>query len=157
GTAPTLFRWMGRQARATGRMAWKKSPPDLVETFHAVLPDDPRVERRKMFGFDCAFVNGQMFTGLFEDRMMVRLDDGERAELLALPGAGPFAGRCEPMPGRPMRGYATVPPALVAAPAKLRPWVSRAFAYAVALPAKPGKKASAARKASRKTGGARRR
>jgi hypothetical protein len=33
---------------------WKKAPADLVESFHAVLPDDARVERRKMFGFDCA-------------------------------------------------------------------------------------------------------
>ena len=134
-------------------MAWKKSPPELIETFHAVLPDDPRVERRKMFGFDCAFVNGQMITGLFEDRMMVRLDDAERAELLALPGAGPF----EPMPGRPMREYAVVPPAFVAARPRLRPWVSRAFAYAVALPTKPRAKRSASRKPAKRTGGARRR
>src|SRR6185295_2929223 len=130
-------------------MAWRKSPPELVETFHAVLADDPRVQRRKMFGFDCAFVNGQMFSGLFEDRMMVRLDDAERAELLALPGAMPF----EPMPGRPMREYAVVPPALVAAQPRLAPWVARAFAYAVALPAKARKKRAPARKPAAKAKG----
>lgn len=130
-------------------MPWKRSPPELVATFHAVLPKDARVEPRKMFGFDCAFVNGQMFTGLFEDRMMVRLGDDERARLMALPGASAF----EPMPGRPMREYATIPAALTAAPAKLRPWVERAFAYASALPPKRAKRprTAATRRPKKKT------
>jgi TfoX/Sxy family transcriptional regulator of competence genes len=106
-----------------------------------------------MFGFDCAFVNGQMFSGLFEDRMMVRLDDAEREELLAMPGAMPF----EPMPGRPMREYAVVPPALVAARPRLGPWVARAFAYAVALPTKTKKKRAPAPKTTTKARRPRRR
>ena len=47
-------------------MAWKKSPPALIETFDAVLPGAP-AERRLMFGYPAAFVNGNMFMSLFED------------------------------------------------------------------------------------------
>ncbi len=45
---------------------WKKSSPALIAYFDKALPDDPRVERRQMFGYPCAFVNGQLFTGLHQ-------------------------------------------------------------------------------------------
>ena len=32
-------------------MAWEKAPRALVELFAESLPDDPRIERRKMFGY----------------------------------------------------------------------------------------------------------
>jgi TfoX/Sxy family transcriptional regulator of competence genes len=110
---------------------WKKAPAELVETFHAVLPDDPRVERRKMFGFDCAFTRGNMFTGLCPLGMVVRLAEDDRERLLALPGASRFEMR-----GRVMREYAVVPEAMTQERRKLRGWVERSFAYASALPAK---------------------
>jgi TfoX/Sxy family transcriptional regulator of competence genes len=126
-------------------MPWKKSPPALIEAFDAALPRDPRAERRSMFGYPCAFVHGQMFTGLHEDRMIVRLDDRGRTELLAIPGAEPF----EPLPGRLMKEYVVVPPRIVESGLALREWVERAFAYALTLPPKekklrPAKAAKAA-------------
>jgi TfoX/Sxy family transcriptional regulator of competence genes len=113
---------------------WKKAPAELVETFHAVLPDDPRVERRKMFGFDCAFTRGNMFTGLCPLGMVVRLAEDDRERLLALPGASRFEMR-----GRVMRQYAVVPGAMTRERRKLSRWVARSFAYASALPAKAPK------------------
>ena len=88
-------------------MAWKKSSTALVEAFHPALPGDGRVERRQMFGYPCAFVNRNMFTGLHEENLVVRLDADARAELLRVKGARAF----EPMPGRVMREYVAVPPA----------------------------------------------
>ena len=114
---------------------WKKAPPELIETFQAVLPDDPAVERRKMFGFDCAFTRGNMFAALCPLGMVVRLADGDRERLLALPGATRFEMR-----GRVMREYAVVPPAMTADSKALRSWVRRSFAHAGSLPAKPRKK-----------------
>lgn len=32
-------------------MQWQKTPADLNRAFDAALPDDPRLERRTMFGF----------------------------------------------------------------------------------------------------------
>src|SRR5438046_4701621 len=45
--------------RATA-MAWRKSPPELIATFERVVPAGG-AERRLMFGYPAAFVNGKMF------------------------------------------------------------------------------------------------
>jgi len=67
-----------RAAKRAGP-GWAKSPPALVDAFAAALPDDPRVERRSMFGYPAAFANGQLFTGLHQSDLMVRLGDTDRA------------------------------------------------------------------------------
>lgn len=79
-------------------MKFEKAPPWLVEFFAAQMEGVP-ADTRKMFGYPCAFVNGQMFTGLFGSTMIVRLPEEGRAELLAIEGAKGF----DPMGGRPMR------------------------------------------------------
>ena len=99
------------------------------ERFTALLPSAPGVEVKPMFGNLGAFVNGNMFMGLFGPDIGLRLPDEDREELLALPGAGPF-GPAE----RPMGGYATLPADMPAAGA--RPWIERSLGYVAALPAK---------------------
>jgi hypothetical protein len=47
-------------------------------------------------------------------------------------GGRPF----EPMAGKPMKGYATVPKAVVADDAQLDDWVGRSIAFGETLPAK---------------------
>jgi TfoX/Sxy family transcriptional regulator of competence genes len=121
-----------KQPTARKAPRWTKSPPALIEAFDAALPDDPRVERRAMFGYPAAFANGHLFTGLHQDDWMVRLGEAERAKLLALPGAKPF----EPTPGRRMREYAVLPAAIAAERRAARRWVAKALAYVGALPAK---------------------
>ncbi|MBI4863443.1 MAG: TfoX/Sxy family protein [Candidatus Riflebacteria bacterium] len=112
-------------------MAWKKPPESLIKAFLAALPDDPQAQRRKMFGFPCCFVNGQMFTGVHQDSVVVRLPQEQRDELIASGGA-PFV----PMPGRTMKEYIVVPVALQSDPAGLALWISKAFDYARSLPPK---------------------
>jgi TfoX-like protein len=112
--------------------AFTKSPPALVERFQAVLGRFPDVQQRQMFGFPAAFIGGNMVTSLFRDHWVMRLPDADRQELLAIDGAGPFA----PMPGREMKGYAIVPPAIVADDSALDGWLERAFAHGRSLPAK---------------------
>jgi TfoX/Sxy family transcriptional regulator of competence genes len=75
------------------------------EFFRSLAPDDPRVEVKPMFGNLGAFVNGNMFMGLFGADVGVKLPDAEREALLREKGAGPF-GPAE----RPMGGYVTLPP-----------------------------------------------
>jgi len=122
-------------------MTWKKSPPRLIEAFDGALPRDPRVERRAMFGCPCAFVNRNMFAGLHQDTLFIRLGQDQRARLRTLRDARPF----EPMPGRVMREYVVVPEAVVATPRGLTSIVGEAFRYAAALPAKRPRAARAAR------------
>jgi TfoX/Sxy family transcriptional regulator of competence genes len=109
-----------------------KSPPELVARFEEAAARHPDAERRKMFGYPALFVGGNLATGLFADAWMVRLGAADLEALVALPGAGPFS----PMPGRTMRGYATLPPDVVADHAALDGWLEKAIAFAGSLPAK---------------------
>jgi hypothetical protein len=112
--------------------AFTKSPPALVERFKAVLGRHPDVQQRQMFGFPAAFIGGNMVTSLFNDHWVVRLPDTDREKLLAIRGSGPFA----PMAGREMKGFAIVPPSIVADDAALDGWLERAFANGRSLPPK---------------------
>ena len=111
---------------------FEKSPPALVERFAAVLEGYPDVRQRQMFGYPAAFIGGNMVTSLFHDHWVIRLPDADRMELLAIDGSGPFA----PMPGREMKGYAIVPPSIVADDAAIDGWLARAFAHGRSLPPK---------------------
>jgi TfoX/Sxy family transcriptional regulator of competence genes len=111
-----------------------KSSPEIVERFAAVIDRFPEVERRKMFGYPAAFVGGNMATGLFAEQWVVRLPESERAAAID-EGATSF----EPMPGRPMKGFVVIPPAVVADDGAIRAWVEKGLVHAEGLPPKePG-------------------
>jgi hypothetical protein len=111
---------------------FEKSPPELIARFDAVATRHPEAQRRKMFGYPALFIGGNLATGLFADTWMIRLGEADLEAALALPGWVPFA----PMAGRTMRGYATLPPDVVADDAALDGWLERSFAYVRTLPAK---------------------
>ena len=125
-------------------MKFQKSPPELEQLFADVFPDDPRAERRKMFGYPAGFVNGNMFGGLWQDRVVLRLADADRERLSKDHGAEPF----EPM-GRAMKGYVTVPSAIHGDANQLREWLQRAFEFGASLPAKEKKPKTTTKKKSR--------
>jgi TfoX/Sxy family transcriptional regulator of competence genes len=104
------------------------------EYFRSVLPEDPEVEVKPMFGNLGAFVHGNMFAGLFGAAIGVRLAESDRAELAVVDGSGPF-GPAE----RPMGGYLSLPPVWRDSPELAAGWVSRALTFASAMPAKPAK------------------
>jgi TfoX/Sxy family transcriptional regulator of competence genes len=114
---------------------WKPAPGEAVAAFEAATSDLAGAEPRKMFGYSCVFAKGNMFAGLHEAGMVLRLPDKQRAEFLRLKDAKQF----EPMPGRVMREYVVVPGVLLNAPEKLRVWVENSLAYVSSLPAKPKK------------------
>ena len=108
-----------------------KPSEDDRQFFRSLIRDDPAVEVKPMFGNLGAFVNGNMFAGLFGPDIGIRVDDASRAELASLDGSGPF-GPAE----RPMAGYLTVPRAWRASPELAAGWVERALAHARSMPAK---------------------
>jgi len=134
------------------KMSWRRSPDALVSRFSEIVPSDPRVERRKMFGYPAAFVGGNMFMGLHQENLILRLPEQQRSAFLSIEGASVF----EPMPGRPMREYVVVPEAMLPDSGALRVWTGRSLEYAASLPSKkakpPVKKAKAppARKPARR-------
>jgi len=111
-------------------MAWKKSPPALIAAFEKAKPNDPAVQQRPMFGYPAFFMNGKMFAGTFQDKIVVKFGDDR-----SLAGAKTAKG-FEPMPGRPMTGFFVVPDTIVKSPAKLRAWVGHAHDYAKTQPVK---------------------
>jgi len=107
----------------------KPTPADF-ERFRSAVPDDPRVAVKPMFGNLGAFVNGNMFMGLFGADIGVKLAPGDAEILLAVEGAGPF-GPAE----RPMGGYVTLPGALVGTPGGDR-WTTAALTHVGSMPPK---------------------
>jgi TfoX/Sxy family transcriptional regulator of competence genes len=63
---------------------------------------DIACERRKMFGYSVGFINGNMFAGVFADRLFFRVRPEEQEGLKAeIAGLADF----EPMRGRRMKEY----------------------------------------------------
>jgi TfoX/Sxy family transcriptional regulator of competence genes len=129
-------------------LAWRKSPQELIDLFGDVIPADRRIERRKMFGYPAAFVDGKLFAGLHQESFILKLPQADREKLRADHGARAF----EPRPGRPMREYVVLPQALLSNRKALGRWLGRSIAYTAGLgdkAAKPRKKTAPTRKPSR--------
>ncbi len=113
-----------------------RSDENSKEFFRSVIPSDPRVTIKPMFGNESAFVNGNMFFGLFGNELFVRLSEEDGKNLLKNKGTSVL----EPMKGRPMKGYVLLPKAWWNEPETLRTWISRSLSWAGQLPAKKTKK-----------------
>jgi TfoX/Sxy family transcriptional regulator of competence genes len=111
-----------------------KPTPETKDFFASIVPEHPAVAIRPMFGQLSAFVNGNMFMGIFGEDVFVRLPDDDRATLLHA-GGRPF----EPMPGRPMREYVVLPGAWRDEPDRVRGWAARSLDHAEELPPKQPK------------------
>ncbi|HEY2599786.1 MAG TPA: TfoX/Sxy family protein [Candidatus Dormibacteraeota bacterium] len=110
--------------------------------FTRLVPEGPAVTLRPMFGNLAAFVNGNMFAGLFGEDLFVRLPDDEGAKVRKQ-GGRDFA----PMAGRPMKGYVTVPATWQEKPAAIKGWIATSLELTGRMPAKvPAPKKAATRK-----------
>jgi TfoX/Sxy family transcriptional regulator of competence genes len=122
-------------------MSPSKLPKPTQETkdfFASIVPDHPAVAIRPMFGQLSAFVNGNMFMGIFGEDVLVRLPEEDRETVIAA-GGSVF----EPMAGRPMREYVVLPEAWRGDVPRIEEWATRALDHADELPPKqPKKKAS---------------
>jgi TfoX/Sxy family transcriptional regulator of competence genes len=117
------------------RVKIPKPTDDDKAYFSGLVPHDPRVEVKPMFGNLGAFVNGNMFMGLFGADVGVKLPDDEAAKLMKQAGAGPFGPE-----ERPMGGYVSLPAAWRSSGKKTSPWVAKSLDYVAGLPAKKKKK-----------------
>ncbi len=116
-------------------MTWKKSSAELTARFDRLLPAGGTIERRKMFGYPAAFVNGNLFAGLHQESLVLKLAEKDRRVLAEEHGASRF----EPMPGRPMGAFMMVPPDLLADTRAVGAWIEKARAYVASLPPKQAK------------------
>ncbi len=129
---PQAGKSRAKKAPAKEMPKFEPAPEELVHAFDNAMKDFPMATPRKMFGYPAAFVNGNMFAGLFQDAMFLRLSDEDRASFRSEFGARLF----EPMPGRPMRGYVLVPRFVLNSPKRLYDWMRKAMNFAASLPPK---------------------
>lgn len=101
------------------------------EYFRSVVPDDPRVQVKPMFGNLAAFVNGNMFMGLFGADLGLRLAETDREALSKVEGAGPFGPA-----DRPMKEYVSLPARWRDSPDEAAAWIEKALEHTAALPPK---------------------
>jgi TfoX/Sxy family transcriptional regulator of competence genes len=121
---------------------WAKSTEKMIRTFEGALPADAGVERKKMFGCPAGFVNGSMFAGLHENRIVLRLPDADRERLRRDHRAKPFG----PMPGRMMKEWIVVPAGIAEDGCMLAKLIKGAFAHTASLPPKAKKKSKKKRR-----------
>jgi TfoX/Sxy family transcriptional regulator of competence genes len=89
-----------------------------------------------MFGNISAFVNGNMFFGVFGSDLFLRLSKEDTAELLKNRGSSML----EPMKGKPMKDYVVIPKTWRERPETVRSWVDKSLEWSSKLPAKKPKK-----------------
>jgi TfoX/Sxy family transcriptional regulator of competence genes len=113
-----------------------RTDPEVLEVFSSFTALFPDMRIRKMFGFPCAFSPDHMFLYVYDDSLVLRLAEDDRAAFTTQYAAKPFA----PKGGRGMREYTVVPRDLLCDPTRLRPWIERAHAFVSTLPPKPSKR-----------------
>jgi TfoX/Sxy family transcriptional regulator of competence genes len=108
------------------------------ERFRSIVPAATDVVVKPMFGNLGAFVNGNMFAGLFGSTVGVKLSDEDRILLESSERTLPF-GPAE----RPMAGYAGLPEVWNEEgdgdDTRARAWVIKAYEYVATLPPKEPK------------------
>ena len=120
-------------------MKMPRPSEDAKAAFAKLVPDEPAVTLRPMFGQLSAFVNGNMFCGIYGEELMLRLPADE-IEALKKQGGRDF----EPVAGHKMGGYVVVPGNWRAKPPSAL--IKRALEVARKMPAKTAKKKAAAKR-----------
>ncbi len=116
-------------------MKWTKAPEELKKTLDTLMASVER-EKRIMFGYPAYFINRNMFSGLFQDKLFLRLPPEQAA---ALRKPFPALSNLEPMPGRPMKDYYVIPEKLYTDAARMGKVIEQAAAFCRNLPEKKTK------------------
>jgi hypothetical protein len=123
-------------------MEMPKASEQDKERFRRVVPDHPDVVVKPMFGNLGAFINGNMFAGLFGSTIGVKLSDEDRGILESSERTVPF-GPAE----RPMGGYTGLPEVWNEEgdgdDTRARAWAEKALGYIATLPPKQPKQPKA--------------
>lgn len=104
---------------------------DLAGRIRSLLPEDPGITEREMFGGIGFMVHGNMLGGVIDGDMIVRVGPEGYEQTLTKEGVGPFD-----MTGRPMRGWVQVEGAALEEKGDLEEWVQRGLQFASNLPQK---------------------
>ena len=96
----------------------------VVDRWHGVAA-------KKMFGGICHLIHGNMFCGVYQAFLILRLGEAVAGEALRRQDTRPFD-----ITGRPMKGWVMVAPEGLETEDALVGWLEKARAFALTLPAK---------------------
>ncbi|MFC2122848.1 TfoX/Sxy family protein [Bacteroidota bacterium] len=117
-------------------MPWKKASAELINLLEESMVNF-RCDRKMMFGSPTFFVNNNMFAGVHQDTIIMRLPEQDRQEMQSrYDEAAPF----EPMAGHIMKEYIALPESLSGNNDILQEWLNRSYEYALSLPPKEPKR-----------------
>ncbi|MDQ0665333.1 hypothetical protein QFZ35_003831 [Arthrobacter ulcerisalmonis] len=123
-------------------MEMPKATEEEKERFRRVVPDHPGVVVKPMFGNLGAFVNGNMFAGLFGSTIGVKLSREDKELLESSERTVPFGPA-----DRPMGGYTGLPEVWNEEgdgdDTRGRAWAQKALDYVASLPPKERKEPKA--------------
>jgi TfoX/Sxy family transcriptional regulator of competence genes len=117
-------------------LKWEMPSEDLMDYLAAKL-ENVKYEKRKMFGQFAFFLNGNMFTGVFQSKIFLRFPQESKREIMEL---HPEICHFEPRKGQIMKEYVTIPPEIVANDQLLDQLLHSSVAYVSGLPSKKGKR-----------------
>ena len=120
------------------KMKWEKASPELGKLLEEAVAGF-RAEKKVMFGAPVHMINRNMFAGVHQSNIFLRLSEADRKKIVA---DYDESGSFEPVRGHVMKEYMTVPPALYEDKDAFHTWLRRAYDFTAGLPAKelkPGK------------------
>jgi TfoX/Sxy family transcriptional regulator of competence genes len=112
-------------------MAYAEGLAQRVRELLEDRADDLEVVEKKMFGGLCFMVRGNMFGGILQDDMMVRVGAEGHTDALAQPHARPMD-----FTGKAMKGMVYVGPEGLEGDDDLESWLQRGLNFTLSLPAK---------------------
>lgn len=88
-------------------------------------------DHKNMFGGTCHLLNGNMFSGVYKDFLILRLGEKNAKKALALPFVRPFD-----ITGKPMKGWVMVERDGFQIDDDLTSWLNQAKEFVSSLPSK---------------------
>jgi TfoX/Sxy family transcriptional regulator of competence genes len=120
--------WLISNMSPMKKGSWPKPSIEMMELLARNISRF-ETEKRKMFGFPCFFVHGNMFAGIFSNVLFARFSVQDR-ELLDKEGLGEFF---EPVKGRRMMEYRTLSKSVLDDQKVLDEWLERSYSYVSTL------------------------
>jgi TfoX/Sxy family transcriptional regulator of competence genes len=117
-------------------MAWKK-PSEELSKFLDERISAFDVKKKKMFGCPVYFANDNMFAGVFENDIFIRLSEQDRIKIIS---ENDEIMTFEPVKGRVMKEYVVLPESLYNDPEKFHELLGSSYEYVLSLPPKQKKK-----------------
>jgi TfoX/Sxy family transcriptional regulator of competence genes len=116
-------------------LKWEKMSQEAAQQLEVIVK--PFASQKKpMFGHEVYRVNGNMFAGVFESSIWMRLSPQDQAEFT---GKYKDARQFEPMAGRPMKDYVVIPESVLGDEEAVGKWMKRSYDYTASLPEKKPK------------------